>query len=212
MKAVIISGGKAPSDVLLKSEIEHSDIIICADSGADCLYFNKIIPNYLIGDFDSINPKVFEYFKNSSCKIIKYPSKKDFTDTFLAVEKAIQLKVTDIILLGCTGSRIDHFMGNINILSYCLNKNIEAVLKDDNNNVFLKKHSFILRNNGYKYFSLLAFNGTVSGLTLSDVKYQLDNYNLTIGDSLTISNEFISEYANIKFNNGILAVILSKDW
>lgn len=211
MKAVIISGGKAPSDSLLKSEIEHSDVVICADSGADCLYLNKIIPNYLIGDFDSINAEVFEYFKNSSCEIIKYPSKKDFTDTFLAVEKAIQLKTSGIVLLGCTGSRIDHFMGNINILSYCLNKNIGAVLKDDNNNVFLKKQPFILKNKGYKYFSLLAFNDTVSGLTLNDVKYPLNNYNLSIGDSLTISNEFISESANIKFNKGTLIVILSKD-
>ncbi|MDF2883384.1 MAG: hypothetical protein K0R54_3941 [Clostridiaceae bacterium] len=211
MKAVIISGGKAPSDAILKSEIENSDIIICADSGADCLYLNKIVPNYLIGDFDSIDLGILEYFKNSSCEIIKYPSKKDFTDTFLAVDKAIQLNATEIILLGCTGSRIDHFIGNINILNYCLNQDIKAVLKDDNNEVFLKRESFILKNYGYKYFSLLAFSGTVFGLTLNNAKYQLDNYNLSIGDSLTISNEFIGESANIKFNSGTIVVILSKD-
>lgn len=211
MKAVIISGGKAPSDILLKSEIEDSDIIICADSGADCLYSNKIVPNYLIGDFDSINLEVLEYFKNSSCEIIKYPSKKDFTDTFLAVEKAIQLNASEIVLLGCTGSRIDHFMGNINILNYCLNNNIKSTLKDDNNVVFLKGQSFILKKGGYKYFSLLAFNDTIHGLTLNNAKYKLDNYNLTIGDSLTISNEFIYESSNVKFNSGTMVVILSKD-
>lgn len=211
MKIAIISGGKAPSEALLKREINGSSIVICADSGADCLILNNIVPDYLIGDFDSINFETLKFLENHNCEIIRYPKEKDYTDTFLAVEKAIQLNASEIVLLGCTGSRIDHFMGNVNILKHCLELNIKASIKDDNNIIFLKNEPFIVRKENYKYFSLVAYKDTVRNLTLDNVKYKLNNYDLEIGDSLTISNEFIAEYANVEFSSGIIQVILSKD-
>lgn len=62
MKAIIVSGGSAPSRKLIEEEIDEDSILICADGGANCLYEYKIIPDYLIGDFDSIDKNVLTFF------------------------------------------------------------------------------------------------------------------------------------------------------
>ena len=61
MNVLIIAGGNPPSSELLKSEIAKCNYIICADKGAECLYYNNIIPDYLLGDFDSIDKNILAH-------------------------------------------------------------------------------------------------------------------------------------------------------
>lgn len=63
MKAIIIAGGKAPSKELLKEEMKDYSYIICADSGANCLYEYGITPDFILGDMDSIDKKLFLILK-----------------------------------------------------------------------------------------------------------------------------------------------------
>lgn len=63
MKAIVIGGGEAPSKELLKQEMKDSSYIICADSGANCLYKYDIIPDFILGDMDSIDKKPFLILK-----------------------------------------------------------------------------------------------------------------------------------------------------
>ncbi len=91
MKIIIIAGGTPPSKKLLTKEITKNSIIIAADSGADCLWKYKIIPDYLIGDFDSIDKKALKFFKDKKVTIETFPVEKNLTDAEIALEKAIKL-------------------------------------------------------------------------------------------------------------------------
>jgi thiamine pyrophosphokinase len=211
MKAVIVSGGRAPSVELIKNELINSSLLICGDSGANCLKEYKIEPNYLIGDFDSVNPNVLEYFKTKDCIIEKYPRDKDFTDTYLCMKKAILSGADEIAFLGCTGTRIDHILGNIGVLLKCLKNDVRAYIKDDNNTIFITNKSIVLNKTHAKYFSVYAYSEVVKCLSIKNAKFPLSNYNLSIGDPLTISNEFIDDDIIIEFKSGFLLIMICND-
>lgn len=210
MKYIIVSGGTPPSYRLLKRYIDDGYNVIAADSGANVLYTNKIIPKFLIGDFDSIDKEVLEYFKGK-VDIEKYPPEKDYTDTELALLKAIENGATEVIFLGCTGSRLDHVIGNMCVLYKAINKGLKAYIVDDNNKItIITKSSKIIGCKG-EGFSLFAYNEEVKNLKIEGSKYNLDNYNLKVGDNLTVSNEFLENEVYLKFNSGSLILIRAID-
>ncbi|MDP4177431.1 MAG: thiamine diphosphokinase [Bacillota bacterium] len=211
MKIIILSGGVKPSYKLLIKEINNCDLIICADSGANCLYRYNIIPDYLIGDFDSIDEQILKFFTEKQVIIERYPKEKDSTDTEIAFEKAISLGASEIIFLGCTGGRIDHTLGNLGLLKKCLDLKIDAYLVDDQNIIFINDKPLVISGTAGENFSIQAFGGTVKNLTIKNAKYELSNYDLYFGDPLTVSNEFIGKNVSIEFDNGILLILYCKD-
>lgn len=212
MKIVIVSGGKAPSYELIRKELKNSSFLICADSGGNCLYEYNIVPHYLMGDFDSISKDVLEFFKKSSeCKVEAYPKDKNFTDTELVINKALELGGTEISLLGCTGTRIDHLMGNIGVLLKCLKLNINGYIKDDNNYIKIIDKPIKIKGKKGETFSLQCYGDIVENLNIKGARYELINYSLSIGDARTVSNEFLEGEVEISFTSGNLIVFYSKD-
>jgi thiamine pyrophosphokinase len=211
MKAIIVSGGKAPSRNLIQAEQENSKFIICADSGANCMYEYGLIPDYLLGDFDSIDENAYNYFLSKECSRINYPPEKDCTDTELALYKAIELGADEIVFLGCTGSRIDHILGNLGLLKVCLKTGIRGYIKDDNSNIFITDKSCEIVGTKGNIFSVQAYCDVVRKLSITGAKYPLENYDLELGDPITISNEFMEGKVSLKFQSGILMIIFSKD-
>lgn len=205
MKAVIIAGGSPPNIKLLKKEITPQCIIICADSGANLLFDLKILPHYIIGDLDSISPRALTYFKKNQVIFEKYPQNKNSTDAVLAVQKAHKMGITELVFLGCLGGkRIDHLFGAIGLLQLAYRYNIKATLIDRHNTITLiKKNTTISGKSGQK-FSLLAYCNVVKNLSIKGSKFNLRNYNLKIGDTRTISNEFLKKPAIITFDSGQL--------
>lgn len=212
MKALIVSGGEKPSQDLLESLIKECDVIIGADKGCDSLFESSTVPKYIVGDFDSANIDKVNYLKEQGAIKIEFNEEKDFTDSESALNIAIDEGADEIILLGVTGTRLDHTFGNIGLLLRALNKGIKATIINENNKILLIKNNIsIERDIRYKYISFLAYGDAVKELTLQNAKYNLENYELLIGDTRTVSNEFIDSSINVKFKEGILLVIYSRD-
>jgi len=210
MKAVIVSGGTPPSYELLKDELACESLIICADSGGDCLYKYGFIPNYLLGDFDSIDSEAFKYFEKEGVAIEGFRRDKDYTDTQLSIRKAMELGCDEIVLLGCSGNRMDHTLGNIGLLKECLNSGVKAYLKDDINAVTLVDSTTTIEGVTGQVFSLQAYCECVKELTITGAKFGLNKYDLYLGDPLTISNEFLEEKVKLEFKSGMLLIMRSK--
>lgn len=211
IKTLIISGGDIKKETL-NNTLKHINFnnIIAVDKGLEILDECKIKPNYIIGDFDSVNPELINKYSNS--KIIKLNPEKDFTDTQMAIKLAIEIKSTEILILGAIGTRIDHTIANIHILKECLEKEIKCQIVNENNKIFLIKEDTIINlENNYKYISLIPLTTEVTGVTLIGFKYLLDNSTLKIGESIGVSNEQLNQEAQIKLKNGILICIKSKD-
>ena len=147
-------------------------------------------------------------FKGS--KVLKFPVDKDFTDTELAYNKAIEIGAKEIIFLGCTGKRQDHFLANMCVLYKALMNNIEAYMIDEYNKIFLINKQISLQGKKGDVFSVFSYFENVEGLVISGAKYPLQEFNLTMKDSLTVSNEFLDKEVCIDFKTGILAVIINK--
>lgn len=206
MRVVIVGGGDSPSKKLLDKYINGKSIIIAADSGANVLLNHEIYPNYLLGDFDSIDEKIYGKISNSS-KTIRFPKEKDYTDTHIAFDKAVELGAEEIIFLGCTGKRIDHFFANLCILYKGLKKSIDCRIVDEYNEIYIiDKPTNIFGRKG-EVFSLFSYIEDTYNLTMEGVKYRLENFNLLQGNNLTVSNEFMEEKVSIKFSKGCLIVI-----
>ncbi|WP_276632030.1 MULTISPECIES: thiamine diphosphokinase, partial [Terrisporobacter] len=110
MKVCIILNGEIKNYDKTKEIIlrEKYDFIIGADGGCNHLYKMNIIPNFIIGDLDSINNDLVEYYKNKNVFFKKYPSHKDETDSEICIYLAKELKAEEIDFYGSLGGRIDH--------------------------------------------------------------------------------------------------------
>lgn len=214
MNTLIISGGNINIEFLKKTLADFDyDNIIAVDKGLEFLYSLKLDPNYIVGDFDSVNKDIINFYTDKNIPIQKYNSEKDNTDTDIAIKLAINLNSTDITIVGATGTRIDHILANIHVLCLALHKNIPCKIIDCNNKIRLIDSNLSLNKKDLygKYISLIPLTTTVEGLTLKGFKYPLFDYTLNIGKSLGISNELIDDTGIIELKNGILIVIESKD-
>ncbi len=211
MKAVIISGGKEPSKDLLYREIKDVDMIIGADKGCEVLYKYNIKPDYILGDFDSANEDIIKSIETKALGKIKFKREKDYTDTELAYNLAVEKGADEIILLGATGTRYDHALSNFGLMLRGLKKSIKVKIIDDNNYIFLTDKSITLKGNKGNIISFQAYCEEVKNFNITGAKYNLTNFNLKLGDSITTSNEFLEEEIEITFDSGIVMILYTND-
>lgn len=218
MKYVIISGGHI-DDVFALKWLEKStyDTLIAADSGMNFLYRNGIMPDVIAGDFDSVDEAAYAYFmrEDSATKpeILRLNPMKDDTDTEFVLREAIRRGATEITILGGTGTRLDHVMGNIHLLGIGLQENLQIQLVDVHNRIRMMTGEICIRKQEQfgQFVSLLPFDGNAKGVTLTGFKYPLENHTIESFCSLGISNEIVEEEAWIYVREGILLVIESRD-
>lgn len=216
MNTLIVSGGEINLDFLNKYyNTNKNSTLIAVDKGLNALHKLNILPNHIVGDFDSVNKDLLAlYSNNPNITIHKYNPEKDYTDTEIAIKLAIDLNSCCINIIGGFGNRIDHLLANIHILMHGLNANIPCYLIDEYNKVYLiNSTTEILKSKTYgKYISLIPLTSSVSGLTLKGFKYPLTGYTLPIGVSLGISNKIVDDIATIYLSNGVLIVVESCDF
>lgn len=215
MKFLIVSGGEA-TDEFVEEVIKKGgfDVILAADSGMDFLYRTQILPDIIVGDFDSVEPKVLDFFREKEqIDICVLNPVKDDTDTEFAIREAIRRGATDITIIGGTGTRLDHVLGNISLLGIGLEEGVRMELLDAHNRICMIDHSVTLKKKEQygNYLSLIPYNGKVTGVTLKGVKYPLCDYTMGGFNSLGISNEIVDDEASIELTSGQLLVIESRD-
>lgn len=217
MQALIISGGHL-NDVFIASYIcKHpGDLTIAVDSGMSFFYRKGLIPDYIVGDFDSVEPEILRSFMDSASGkpvILQFQPEKDETDTELAIRTAISEGCDTIHILGATGTRMDHMLGNIHLLGMAMEQGVTCIMADAHNRIRMIKDGLVIKKEEQygNYVSLLPFTPQVTGLTLTGFKYPLDKYTLECYHSLGVSNEIVEEQAEISFQDGVLLVVESKD-
>jgi len=206
---IIISGGRFGDPIFFKKKIAEigAALIITCDGGVRHVQQLGIKPDVIIGDMDSIEPAQLISYSTQGVKIIKYPANKDFTDTELALDYALNLKPTAIYIWGALGGRIDHTLANIFLLRKGQKAGIKTYLIDEYCEAFIvdKKASFVDAKG--VTVSLFAFSPQVEGLSLSGFVYPLKGAVLTMGESLGVSNIINKAHAKISVRAGNLLVI-----
>ena len=93
-----------------------------------------------MGDFDSVDRETYEYYKLKNIEFKTFPTRKDFTDTELGLNYALDMGASDITIIGGIGSRLDHTLANIQILVKAVDKGVNIRLVDENNEVIVIKN------------------------------------------------------------------------
>ncbi len=214
---LIVTGGRLDLAFARKllSEI-HPDYVISVDGGLEKTRALGLVPDAIVGDFDTVDHKVLEeYRKLPGILWDVHRPEKDETDTELAVNTALKLGCTQITILGATGGRMDHELSNLHLLKLCLDQKAEAWLCDPQNRVYLldKGKTFRKKDAYGKYISFIPLTEQVRGITLTGFKYPLTRKDLSIGAEagLCVSNEILGEEASIVFDSGILICIEARD-
>ena len=210
MKAAIICNGNIEDYDVSKERLSQVDFIICADGGTRHAYHMNIIPNIIIGDLDSSKDEYIEYYRGKEVPIIKYSSDKDKTDTHICLEYAME-EYDEIILLGATGSRLDHTVGNVSILKLAADKGKTACIIDENNELYVVKDGITLEGTKGDILSLLPLSSKVEGINLRGVLYPLQNAVMEIGNPYGVSNKFEESTVVLTIASGYMIVIKSKD-
>lgn len=213
--AIIVSGGTIDQDFALKQvEQLKAEIIIGVDRGLEFLYQNQIMPTYIVGDFDSVEPEIVEYYRNETkVPIRQFDPVKDASDTEIAIRLAIELGVNRLWLLGATGTRLDHVLANIQTLKVAHDAGVKAYILDAHNRISLIAKECTLRKEEQygEYFSVFPLGGEVPCFTIKGAKYPLENHTLMPYDSLCVSNQIKEKEVEITFPEGIVVLMETRE-
>lgn len=213
MKACILLNGEVDNLNYIKDIIDNNDYryIICADGGAKHLYKLNIVPNYIIGDLDSLEESIINYYKNKGVDFKKFPKRKDETDAQLCIHLAKDLNASEIHLLGALGGRIDHTIANINLMYYIKELGINPIIKSKVEDIYMIDSEFInIMGKRGDIISIIPAKGDVSGVTLKNLEYPLENATIKYGNPIGISNVMKSNQCSIKVKNGCLIIVRNK--
>ena len=200
MKSCIIFGaGAYDAQVPVKST---DQLVIAADAGYEQCVKCGFVPDYVIGDFDSL------------CKVpglsnvIRLPVEKDVTDMNAAVTLALERGCKVIHLYGGMGGRPDHTLANYALLTKISQKNAAAYLYGEGYTVTaVTNGALTLTGRRGETVSVFAWTDTAEGVTLRGLKYPLENATLTSNFALGVSNSFAEETAVISVKRGTLLVM-----
>ena len=226
MRVVIVGGGRTEDEILKDQclyEGAKNAYVIAADAGTAPLLQNNIIPDYVVGDFDSISDKSqIDRLEGMGTEVRRLNPVKDDTDMEAALTRAYELLEKDqgdaglefqITILGATGTRLDHVLGNMSLLKQAYDRSYRACLIDANNRIRLMgpgDRLDIKRSSQYgKYISVIPFYESIN-ISMQGFFYPLDHFDMTHDNTLGISNQ-LTEDGSISLHRGYALVVESLD-
>ncbi len=213
MTALLICGGTLSAAFLKKVRSRYSEAAVYAvDGGLAVAEAAGVMPDYLVGDFDTAEDALVSRYE-SRCVTLRHKPEKDATDTELAIDEALERGADEIILLGATGTRMDHTLANVHMLYRILQQGKQAWILDEHNRISLHDKPFTCKRSEMfgAYVSFLPFFGETTGVTLKGFKYPLFGKTLTAGISLGVSNEAKDDTMEVSFDRGYLLMIEARD-
>lgn len=216
MNAIIITGGDIDLSFLeYYIEKNKDSSIISVDAAIKNLEKIDIIPDVMVGDFDTLDDEdKLRRYANLGVGIVRHDPIKDFSDTELAIDKAVLAGIRNIVVFGALGRRFDHAFANILILQKYKKTGVDITIFDRYNKIYVKSNSFVLEREDFwgKYISFFSLEGKVFLESITGVAYPVKERMLDSiqTPSLYISNELVYDRLEAKFD-GDLLVVESRD-
>lgn len=179
------------------------EVVIAADKGYEFALKQGIIPEIVIGDFDSSTMP-------TNLNILKLNVEKNETDGQEALAYAIKKGYDEIAIYGISGGRLDHEMGNLSLLKSGEEQGVSMVGKEDDVDIYFKsKGKYAFKTQKGKEFSIITFMEDSIISNGIGVKYPIDNLHLS-SNSLgrAISNVAIEDEISFEVLEGGVLVFL----
>ncbi|MFC2470742.1 MAG: thiamine diphosphokinase [Lachnoanaerobaculum gingivalis] len=216
MNAIIVTGGDIDISLLENYIAENKeDVIISVDAAITKLEKINVIPHIMVGDFDTLSDEDrLKKYTELDVEIIKHDPIKDFSDSELAVYRAVKAGIKIISVFGALGKRFDHAFANILILQKYKKLGVDITIYDRYNKIYVKSNHFTLEREKLwgKYISFFSLEEKNFMEKLEGVKYPIENRIIDniATPSLYISNEIKGDKLKATFS-GDLLVVESRD-
>ncbi len=181
-------------------------LVIAADAGLDHLEEQGIVPDLIVGDFDSLG-RVPEG-KN----VLRHPAEKDDTDMLLAVREGLKRGCRTFLLYGGLGGRLDHAYANLQVLVFLAERGAAGFLVGDGLAVTAVRNGALAFGPERRgLVSVFCPDGEARGVDLEGLRYPLRDAVLTSGFPLGVSNQFTGKPARVSVRAGTLLVMWEEE-
>jgi thiamine pyrophosphokinase len=197
--ALIIANGEPPQKKRLALLIQQAGKVICADGGANTALKMGITPDAIVGDLDSVHAEALVKFRRVA---IHEDRNDETTDLEKAIAWAIQLKYDHITVVGASGRRLDHTVGNLGVLPKFFPDAI-VTLVDDHGELCYVGREYTFEAGKGDVVSLLPLN-RCEGVSTTGLRYPLEGEILELGVREGTSNIVVSSPVSIKVKKGHL--------
>jgi thiamine pyrophosphokinase len=184
----------------LRSRPQDGDYVIAADGGWNACSSEGIVPDLLLGDFDSLDT-VPDFHT-----VERVPVEKDDTDMMLAVKRGLALGHKEFHLYGGMGGRrTDHTVANLQALLYLAARDARGWLYGDGEvYTAIRNGSVVLSAQERGILSVFCLGGDAAGVTIRGAQYELENAVLTADFPLGVSNHFVGKDIEVSVGGGSL--------
>ena len=207
---IFLNGEYKYSQEFMDKLISENTVCFCADGGANFAFKYGKMPEVIVGDLDSIEKGVLEYYEKKNVLMKKFPKDKDFTDFELILEEISKIEknrnyLKKIFVVGGLGKRIDMTLSNL----FLMEKHKNLVFLEENEEIFYAEKPFALENKKGYGFSIIPISEKVEKLTLKGFKFETDKIDVKRESSRLVSNVICQNEANVEFAKGKLIIILN---
>lgn len=200
---------------------ESEPLVVAVDGGLPRLLAQDIVPDLVLGDFDSLDRKFGPYLDEFESahpqSLLRLPCEKDDTDTVYAARMCLERGCTELLFYGALGGRLDHTFANIQTLAWLKKQGAEGYLIGKKTlAAVIGRETVFLPEDYDGTFSLFALDEQVSGVTLEGMKYPLAEAVMTNSFPIGVSNEIHRETvrgtasgrASVTIRSGLALMIL----
>ena len=178
------------------------DCVIAADRGFDSLLAYGVMPDLVVGDFDSLG------HTPNHPNVIQLPKMKDDTDMVFALRRGLELGYRRFVLLGGVGGRLEHTLGNLQILDWLTTQGAVGFLAGEKTAATaLRNGSLTFPSSASGYHSVFCNSGTARGVFLRGLKFPLEDYTMEGSFPIGVSNEFLGVPATVSVREGSLLLV-----
>lgn len=189
MKALIVGNGEPPSRQLFEALMAaEPDLVICADGGTDTVRALGVEPDAVVGDLDSTSQEGLQ--QTEAARRVRIDADNTGTDLNKALSHAVSLGVTEAVLAGVTGRRIDHCLWNLSLLKTFADR-LSMRIADDWQSIWLVRAGQTARVHAAvgHLVSLVPLDGPVCGVRTEGLQWPLDGEDLVPGQRDGVSNQ-----------------------
>jgi thiamine pyrophosphokinase len=198
---VIVADGIFPQHEIPLGYLKNAERIICCDGSAQNLILAGLKPDAIVGDMDSLNIDLADRFADR----IYQDKNQETNDLTKAVKWCSGMGYKDIVIVGATGKREDHTLGNISLLAEYINDLNVIMVTDTGILRPLLKSSSISSFPGQQ-ISIFSIDPETK-VTSHGLRYPLNRTKITNWWFATL-NEALGDSFSLEFNPGRVIVYL----
>jgi thiamine pyrophosphokinase len=205
-RIIIFANGDLPNLEKARALLHDDDFIIAADGGTRHVLALGKTPNIIIGDLDSATFDLRPLTEKGT-QVIRFSQDKNETDLELAIQHALTLNPEQVVILAALGGRLDQTLGNIALTSDLRPSTFDLRLDDGIEEVFFCRNECEINGTAGDLVSLIPWQGKVTGVITTNLKWSLQNEILYPEKTRGISNEMLNDKARVQISSGLLLVV-----